>query len=132
MLRTSFMLLALLGSACGPRTHRVVMDDENNSGQSGFAILTAVGGSQTRVELDIGASNDPSQQPAHVHDGQCGEIGKRVYGLSNLTPDPKRSERFISSSTIDVGLEALLKGPYAINVHDARDFALYVSCGQLP
>lgn len=125
------LLSALLLTACGPASLRVVMDQENNSGQKGFALLTSLSKASTRVEVDIGASNDARPQPAHIHEGRCGEIGVIKAGLSNLAPDPKRPDHFVSTTEVAVGLDALLAGTYAINVHDVRDTALYVSCGQL-
>jgi hypothetical protein len=118
--------------ACGPRTHRVLMAAENNSAQSGFAILTALSAGETKVELDIASSDDARPQPAHVHDGRCGEIGVIRAPLAPLQADARRSDRFVSTTEIGIGLEQLLKGPYAINVHDVRDLSLYVSCGQIP
>ncbi len=131
MIRGLSALLVVFASACGPQSLRVVMNAENNSGQSGFAVLTALSASKTRVEIDIAASNDSRPQPAHVHDGRCGEIGAIKSGLANLAPDPKKAGRFTSSTEIDLGLDALQKGSFAINVHDVRDFSLYISCGQV-
>jgi len=108
------------------------MAAENNSGQSGFAILTALSAGETKVEVDIAASNDSRPQPAHVHEGRCGEIGPIRAPITFLQADARRSDRFVSTTEIGIGLEQLLKGPYAINVHDVRDLALYVSCGQIP
>lgn len=124
--------LALVGlAACGPRVERVVMNAENNSGQSGIAVLTALSASRTRVEIDIGPSNDSRPQAAHVHEGLCGQIGPIKAGLKDVAPNAAKGGRFTSTSDIEVGLDALFKGEFAVNVHDARDFSLYTSCGQL-
>ncbi|MBM4777821.1 MAG: CHRD domain-containing protein [Archangiaceae bacterium] len=131
MIRRLPALLLLTASACGPQPLRVVMNAENNSGQSGFAVLTALSSSKTRVEIDVAASNDPRPQPAHVHEGRCGEIGGIKAGLANLAPDAKKPGRFTSTTEIDVGLDTLEKGTFAINAHDVRDFSLYITCGQV-
>ncbi len=131
MIRGLPVLLVLVASACGPQPFRVVMNAENNSGQSGFAVLTALSASKTRVEIDVAASNDSRPQPAHVHEGRCGEIGTIKAGLANLAPDAKRPDRFTSTTEIDLGLDAMLKGTFAINAHDVRDFSLYITCGQV-
>jgi hypothetical protein len=122
---------ALVVVACGPQTERFVMKSENNSGQAGFAVLTALSQRATRIEVDIAASNDPRPQPAHVHEGRCGEIGPIRAGLASLSPSPATPERFVSSTDVPLGLEQLRAGPFAINVHDARDLSLYISCGEL-
>lgn len=131
MLRGLPALLVLVASACGPQPLRVVMNAENNSGQSGFAVLTPLSASKTRVEIDVAASNDSRPQPAHVHDGRCGEIGAIKAGLTNLAPDAKKPGRFTSTTEIDVALDTLEKGTFAINAHDVRDFSLYITCGQI-
>lgn len=131
MIRGLSALLVVFASACGPQSVRIVMNAENNSGQSGFAVLTALSGSKTRVEIDVSASNDSRPQPAHVHDGRCGEIGAVKAGLANLAPDAKKPGRFTSTTEIDLGFEVLQQGTYAINAHDVRDFSLYITCGQV-
>ncbi len=131
MPRLVLLLTVSLSAACGPVTHRVVMNAENNSGQGGFALLTPLSGGKTRVELDILPGNDPRKVAAHVHDGRCGEIGAIKAGLTDLEPNAAASGHFTSTSEIGLALEAMLKGTFAINVHDARDFSLYVSCGEI-
>lgn len=125
-------VLMVLGlSACGPQAVRVVMNAENNSGQAGFATLTPLGATKTRVEVDIAPSNDSRPQAAHVHEGRCGQIGPIKAGLTELKPDASKQGRFTSSTEVAVGLAELQRAEFAINVHDARDFSLYVSCGEI-
>ncbi|MDP3231253.1 MAG: CHRD domain-containing protein [Myxococcales bacterium] len=131
MLRLMLLVVVSLSAACGPASHRVVMSAENNSGQSGFALLTPLSGGRTRVELDILPGNDPRKMAAHVHDGRCGEIGGIAAGLKDLESNTAANGHFTSTTEIALSLDAMLKGTYAINVHDARDFSLYVSCGEI-
>ncbi len=126
-----FLAASLVVLGCGPQSSRVVMNAENNSGQSGFAQLTALSRTSTRIELDLAASNDPAPQQAHVHEGRCGELGPIRVNLMPLTPASGRAGRLTSTSTADLGLEELTAGTFVINVHDSRDFSLYVSCGAL-
>ena len=131
MPRLVLLVVVALSAACGPATQRVVMNAENNSGQGGFAVLTPLAGGRTRVELDILPGNDPRKVAAHVHDGRCGEIGAIKAGLTDLEPNAAANGHFTSTSEIALALDAMLKGTFAINVHDARDFSLYVSCGEI-
>jgi hypothetical protein len=117
--------------ACGAQSERIVMKAENNSGQSGFAVVTALSRTSTRIEIDIAASNDLRPQPAHVHEGRCGEIGSIRAGLAPLAPTPETPGRFVSTTDVPLGLEQLRAAPFAINVHDVRDLSLYISCGDL-
>jgi hypothetical protein len=109
-----FLAASLVVLGCGPQSSRVVMNAENNSGQ-----------------FDLAASNDPAPQQAHVHEGRCGELGPIRVNLMPLTPASGRAGRLTSTSTADLGLEELTAGTFVINVHDSRDFSLYVSCGAL-
>lgn len=126
-----FTLLALVLSACGPQSLRVVMNAENNSGQDGFATLTATGKGESRIELDISAGLETRPQAAHVHEGRCGEIGVVKVGLTSLVPDTARPDRIISTTEASIDLETLQKGTFAINVHHPRDHSLYISCGEV-
>lgn len=130
MLRLVLLVIVSLSAACGPASHRVVMSAENNSGQSGFALLTPLSGGKTRVELDILPGNDPRDIASHIHDGRCGEIGPIKGYLSDLKLNGATG-RFMATSEVALALDAMLKGTFAINVHDARDFSLYVSCGEI-
>lgn len=131
MPRALVLTCVVVGSACGPSVVRVPMTAENNSGQSGFALLTPLSGATTRVELELSPGNDPRPQAAHVHEGRCGEIGPIKAPLMDLVATPAKGGRFSSSTDINVGVAELLRGTFAINVHDARDFSLYVACGEL-
>lgn len=139
--------VAVLGFvACSPAQVTVVMNAQNNSGQSGTATLTDLGGS-TRVVILIKRSEFGEAQPTHLHNGRCGEIGPRQdksasgsIGLSSVTPaDPSMMDGVpatdggfgASSSEVALTLKEITNGDWVINVHDALDFALYVSCGNI-
>lgn len=132
MARLLLVSLPLFALACGPRSLRITMFAENNSGQEGFATLTATGRGATRIVVDIAAGAETAAQNAHVHEGRCGEIGAITVTLNKVERDPARPTRFVSTTNAMVDLDELLRGPpSAINVHNSRDNALYVSCGQL-
>lgn len=83
--------------------------------------------------------------PAHIHEGSCDALGEAAYPLDNLlnvsesatTPTAQPAmehadEVFTSVTAVDVSLDDLLAGAYAINVHlsaDAMD--TYVACGDI-
>lgn len=138
-------LLGLVLAACAPAQVTVVMNAENNSGQSGTATLTDLGGA-TRVVIVIRRSEFGENQPVHLHTGRCGEIGPRAnlmnytLGLGDMRPaDPKTMPGVpatdggyaATSADVDKSLKDLANGDWVINVHDALDFSLYVSCGNI-
>ena len=61
---------------------------QNNSGVSGTATLTDLGGGRTRVEVTVNGA-DAGPQPAHIHEGTC----------ANLNPAPKFPLTSITNGT---------------------------------
>jgi LPXTG-motif cell wall-anchored protein len=101
----------------------VSLSAQNNSGISGTATLTPMG-EQTQVVLQL--QNAPGPHPAHIHDGTC----------ANLNPAPKYPLQTVmngrSETTVNVGLQQLLAGQAAINVHRSpQEASVYVACGDL-
>ena len=110
--------------AAGDDTVTVELAEQNASGESGTATLTAEG-EQTRVVLDL--SNPASDsQPAHIHAGTCDNLDPApAFPLPNV-------ENGSSDATVDVTLDELTGGEYAVNVHKSNDEAdVYVSCGDI-
>src|SRR5215218_3137497 len=63
-----------------PTTVTIALAEENGSGQSGTATLSAEG-DQTRVVIDL-ANSPAGPQPAHIHTGNCGPtLGGVVFAL---------------------------------------------------
>ncbi len=102
----------------------VQLAEQNGSGQSGTATLTPVGDTQTMVAIEL--SNPPADpQPAHIHSGTCAELGEVVYPLTNI-------EGGTSETTLDVTLEELQSGGFAINAHESEaNIQNYVACGEI-
>jgi hypothetical protein len=126
------LVVALLGTAAAAlaaaaqETVTVTLAEQSGSGQSGTAVLTAVG-NQTRVTLRL--SNPPAgiPQPAHIHPGTCANLDPRPqYPLNNVVDGS-------SETVVDVPLADLLTGTFAINVHKSgQEIAVYVACGDIP
>lgn len=117
--------------ACGSDEDEAAGDDVTvelaefeGSGQTGTATLTA-DGEQTRVVISIDSPISDSQ-PAHIHEGTCDDLTPEpLYGLPNVTAGS-------SDSTVDVSLDTLTSGEYAINLHTSdEDLPTYTSCGDI-
>lgn len=130
------LTLLLAATGCGPREVRVTMNADNNSGQSGFAVLKDLGKSLT-VEVETSAPDFEGTQNVHLHEGNCGEVGEIRAPLLSLAPTkPGR----VGSTSTEVRkttgelltFEEVTQGEWLINVHDARENSLYVSCGEVP
>jgi hypothetical protein len=115
------------GNGGGAATGEIPIDlaESMGSGQTGSATLTDAGG-QTFVSIEIDGDPVSDSQPAHIHEGTCEDLNPTpAFGLQNVTGG-------VSDSTIDVALEALTSGTYAINVHMSdADIETYVSCGDI-
>ena len=130
LLAIAIATLALV--ACGSDDDDAAAGDDvtvelaefDGSGQSGTATLTA-DGEQTSVVISIDSPIADSQ-PAHIHEGTCDDLTPEpLYGLPNVTDGS-------SESTVDVSLDTLTSGEYAINLHMSdEDLATYTSCGDI-
>ena len=92
------------------------------SGQSGTATLTAVG-DKTRVDISVTAGISGIQ---HIHTGTSSAIGAVAFDLGTIGADGT------SSTLVDVPIDDLRTGDFAINLHDATDPSIYTSSGDIP
>jgi hypothetical protein len=77
------------------------------------------------VTLEL--SNPPDvPQPVHTHEGTCTELNPQpAFPLENL-------EDGTSETTVDISVEDLQSGEYAINAHASEeDVETYVACGDI-
>jgi hypothetical protein len=103
----------------------VDLGEQNSSGESGTATLTA-DGEQTVVTIDLTGAPADTPQPAHIHSGTCAELGDVVHPLANV-------EGGASETTVDAPLADLQGAAFAINVHESEEaIQNYVACGDVP
>jgi Ice-binding-like len=101
---------------------KVVLNAQNNSGQSGFATIFDVAG-KAKVILNIVGQPAKVVEPAHIHFGSCAQLGAVEYPLSNVGTGS-------SQTILSVSLVELVAQPFAINVHkSAAETGIYVACG---
>jgi Cu/Zn superoxide dismutase len=106
-------------------TARVHLSAENHSGQNGTATLVQKG-KDVIVTLTITGIPHGVAEPAHIHPGTCAHLNpKPAYPLTNAAAG--------STTTVlkNLMLGSLMGGKYAINVHDRKNLARYVSCGNI-
>ena len=102
----------------------LTMNEMNSSRQSGIATLTMMGG-QTEVALAIRAGAADVAQPVHIHEGSCDSLGSVKYPLTDVMGGK-------STTTVEIGLDALIQGDFAINVHKSGpEISVYVSCANI-
>src|SRR3989344_4520231 len=103
----------------------VTLNAQNNSGESGSALLEDLNG-KTKVSVRLSGAPAGAQQPSHIHVGACPAPGAVKYQLANVANGN-------SETMLEISLENLLKElPLAINVHkSAAEAGVYVSCGDI-
>jgi len=120
------MLVALAAPVGAQDSLTVSLAAQNNSGESGTAQLTDMGGGKTRVVLALTGAPDGVAQPVHIHEGSCATLNATPkYPLTNLANGK-------SETVVDVAMSELLSKPYAINAHkSAQEVSVYVTCGNI-
>jgi len=95
---------------------------QNNSGQTGTAVLTP-DGAGTKVVLTL--ANAPGPHPAHIHAGSCPTPGAVVFPLTSVTNGT-------SETTVAASIADIMKAPHAINIHKSpQEIPAYTSCGNV-
>ena len=110
----------------GPaNTFTIQLVEQNASGQSGTATLTGTADGKIMVTVQL-SNGTTTAQPAHIHPGTCATLDpKPAYPLTSVTNG-------VSDTTVDVSMETLMAGQYAINVHkSAAEASVYVACGDV-
>lgn len=132
-MRWALLLIAV--TACGGNSVTIAMLQQNNSGQDGTATLTETADG-VRVRVVVKRSTVEGSQTSHVHDGRCDNVGGITAGLPPISDKAEAPELDGGQIVFDNVLTArklsdLRDGNHVINVHDARDNSLYVSCGEI-
>lgn len=112
------------GGESGSGEVTVDLAEQNGSGESGTVTLTADG---EKTKVVIALENPPAvPQPAHIHKGSCDKLDPTpAYGLTNVVDGS-------SSSEVDVSLDELRDGAFAVNVHKSgTELDAYVACGDI-
>lgn len=103
----------------------VVLEEQNESGESGTAVLEEIEG-KLLVTLKLAGAPEEISQPTHIHAGNCPDVGAVVYPLGFAEDGDSETDLEVSF------LELEEQMPLAINVHKSTPEAkVYVSCGDL-
>ncbi len=105
----------------------IKLNEQNNSGQSGQAVITQVGSSTVKVIVNLTGKPSGVPQPAHIHLGSCPNPGAVKYPLTNVGNGASQTE--IQGLTLQ---QLLGERPLAINVHKSTtEASVYVACGDI-
>ncbi len=104
----------------------VTLQAQSNSGVTGKAVITGLGPAQTLVVLALNNAG-PGRHPAHIHQGTCANLNPApLYPLTDVVDG-------VSVTAVNQGLPAVLRGQFAINVHQSpENIQTYIACGDIP
>ncbi len=105
----------------------VTLQEQNDLGQTGTAVLTELDDSRVQVVLNMTGGNLTQPQPAHIHVGSCPNPGAVQYPLTNVVNGK-------SETTLSMSMEDIMNSSdkLAINVHkSAAEASVYTACGDL-
>ncbi len=119
-------VLAFAAAPAQTNSTTVTLNAENNSGETGTAVLTDMGNNQIKVDVTVSGEPAGASQPMHIHSGQCGPaLGAVVYPLTPLVNGK-------STTTVNASLASIMDGNHAINGHkSAQEVNVFVYCGNL-
>lgn len=108
-----------------PETFSVVLESQNNSGESGIAVFEAVG-DKTKVKINLVGFQPGVEQPAHFHGGTCEYPVLEKYDINNVMNGK-------SETIVDVKLKDLLNDlPLVLNIHKSiEEDTIYTSCAEI-
>jgi hypothetical protein len=105
-----------------------------------FAIVASTIPSAIAQDATPVAEPVAPARPAHIHSGNCVELGDVVVPLTDLTAPVSegvgQADRAIpaesSFTSVPMTLDAILGADHAINVHlSAEQIGTYIACGEL-
>lgn len=111
-------------------------------------LLGFIAGAAAAAAQDATPEAGDTPHPAHIHDGTCEELGDVVYPLNDVTgeilsgtpeatpasPSDAESGSVVgeSATDVDVSLDDLTSGEYAVNVHkSAEEMDVYIACANV-
>jgi plastocyanin len=110
------------------------------AGATALLGLVALSGPAVWAQEATPAAEATVPRPAHIHSGNCNDLGEVVYPLTDLVSPTgesvgqsrRASVAQTSYTTVPATLDALLGQDYAINVHlSAEQIGTYIACGEI-
>jgi hypothetical protein len=125
LVAASLLAIAAVAPALAQDTITIDLEETEDSGVSGTATLTAENGT-TNVVIELTGMEEDAVHPIHIHDGTCEDLGGVAYPLEDIVDG-------MSETTVDVSLDDLMTGEFAINAHlSADEMAVWINCGDIP
>jgi hypothetical protein len=112
-----------------PSPMTINLDQQNNSGESGTAVLSALPNGKLNVMINLSGGSITTPQPAHIHVGSCPNVGAVKYPLTDVANGVSNTNLTITFAQLQA---MLATQKMAINSHEsAAKINSYTSCGNL-
>lgn len=107
-------------------TEEVTLDEVNQSGFEGEALLAGTEGGTTAVVVSLGTDDGlEGDFPAAIHRGTCeGLTGTEAFDLGSM-------QGGFLSTEVDIALDTLTSDDHAVVIYQSDDRSVYVACGDL-
>jgi hypothetical protein len=137
------LLLFLASMAALPISTGLAQDSESsitvelqefeNSGISGTAVMTGDGGDGVHVSMELVGQELDGNHPTHIHTGTCSNFDPSpIYPLETVNLNPVNREGVSESDVADTTLEELQNGEFVILVHQSpEELTKYLICGEI-
>ena len=111
----------------------VELQEFEDSGISGTAILTATADGGTQVAMELQGAELDGDHPTHIHTGTCDDFDPDpLYPLETVELSAVNQEGISETTVEDVTLESLREGDYVILVHQSlEELTNYLVCGEI-
>ncbi len=111
----------------------VELQEFEDSGISGTAILTATAEGGTQVSMELQGAELDGDHPTHIHTGTCDDFDPDpLYPLETVELSSVNQEGISETTVEDVSLDSLREGDYVILVHQSlEELTNYLVCGEI-
>ncbi len=111
----------------------VELQEFEDSGISGTAILTATAEGGTQVSMELQGAELDGDHPTHIHTGTCDDFDPDpLYPLETVELSAVNQEGISETTVEDVTLDSLREGDYVILVHQSlEELTNYLVCGEI-
>lgn len=111
----------------------VELQEYDNSGITGRAVLTETTTGGTHVSMVLVGAELDGNHPTHIHTGTCDNFDPNpLYPLETVNLSPVSKDGLSETTVGDVDLATLHGGEYVILVHQSPDqLTNYLICGEI-
>ncbi len=111
----------------------VELNEFDDSGISGTAVLTTLESGGTQVSMELRGAELDGDHPTHIHNGTCDDFDPNpLYPLETVELVEVDREGISETTLDDVTIDSLWDGKFVILVHQSPEqLTTYLVCGEI-